>query len=93
MLPLPPSAPTPAPRPTPTPPSAAESAQAARAATPPQGALRMPPARRLQRTEFLPVPTAYQAPIGRSSSEWPIVATYARVAWRIDEFGDAGQER
>lgn len=45
----------------------------------------MPPPARMQRTEYLPVPTAYQAPIGIAHHDWPIVATYASMAWAARE--------
>lgn len=50
-----------------------------------QGARRMPPVNRTQRTEFMDIPV-HTAPVGPSHAEWPIVETYARLVWRADEF-------
>lgn len=47
---------------------------------PPQGARRMPPVNRLQRTEFIPVPLWFAAPVSASNADWPIVELYARGA-------------
>jgi hypothetical protein len=56
-----------------------------------QGARRMPPVNRTQRTEFMDIPV-YPAPTGSSHAEWPIIETYARLVWRADEFELTGND-